>query len=75
MINKLWEKYDDDNSGELDFSEIKCYVKDVYGKIPNDIVQRVFNKVDEDGSGAIGKDEMVDFMNLIQEEARLLPPE
>ena len=71
MINQIWEKYDTDGNGELDYKEIKQYVRDVIGDIPDEIFQHVFNTFDKDDSGAIGKEEMVEFMNMINEEAGL----
>ena len=35
MISQIWEKYDLDGNGELDYRETKMYVKDVIGYIPD----------------------------------------
>ena len=35
-IDKIWLKYDDDNSGELDINEAKNYVNDVIGDVLDD---------------------------------------
>ena len=55
-------------NGELDFQETKNYIRDVIGKVPDDVFKQIFNEFDTDGSGAIGKDEMVDFMKLFGDD-------
>lgn len=67
MIDKIWEKYDADQSGELDFQETKCYIKDLLGKIPDDVFKQIFNEFDKDGSGSIGKEEMAEFMKMFED--------
>lgn len=61
-------KYDDDKNGELDFHETKNYVKDVIGFIPDDVFKSIFREFDKDGSGAIGKDEMGDFIKMFNKD-------
>lgn len=68
MIDKIWEKYDTDKSGELDYKETKRYVKDIIGHIPEEVVLQVFTIFDKDGSGTIGKEEMIEFMKMINDE-------
>ena len=65
VINDIWAKYDIDFSGELDYREVKKYVKDTIGDLPDEIFSHIFNTFDEDNSGAIGKSEMIAFMNKI----------
>ena len=69
IINQLWAKYDTDLSGELDYRETKRYVKDTIGGIPDEMFLHVFNTFDKDNSGSIGKSEMIDFINMLHEEA------
>ena len=38
VIDKIWQKYDTDMSGELDYKQTKRYVKDVIGHIPEEVV-------------------------------------
>ena len=66
MIEKIWQKYDDDGNGELDFYETKNYVKDILGgAIDDNVFSQIFREFDKDGSGCIGKDEMGEFMKII----------
>ena len=69
MINQIWAKYDIDHSGELEFREIKRYVKDSIGIIPDEVFLHIFNNFDQDNSGAIGKSEMLDFIDMLTKEA------
>jgi Ca2+-binding EF-hand superfamily protein len=74
IIDELWDKYDDDNSGALDYSETKNFIRDSLSNLPGDKLgeeipefndhafAEVFNTFDEDGSGTIEKDEMVAFL-------------
>ena len=41
---------------------------DAIGPISDEIFCHVFNKFDKDDSGSIGKEEMVDFVKMINEE-------
>ena len=65
LINQIWHKYDVDGNGELDYKETKTYVKDTIGDISDEIFQHIFNTFDKDDSGAIGKEEMVEFLKLV----------
>ena len=68
LINAVWAKYDTDRSGELNLYQAKKFITHVVGVIPDKVFQHVFKTFDNDGSGAIGKHEMVEFMNAISEE-------
>ena len=68
MINSAWEKYDTDQSGELDRREAKRFIKDAIGDIPDEIFQHVFTQFDKDDSGTIGKHEMIEFMDMLTGE-------
>ena len=71
LINQIWLKYDTDNSGELDYKQTKKYVKQAIGNISDEIFIHVFNMFDNDNSGSIDKHEMIDFMNMINQEAEV----
>ena len=67
LINKLWPKYNIDPSGELDYNKSKSFIKEAMGNVPNKIFELAYNACDEDGSGDIGKEEMVDLMNMVRQ--------
>ena len=67
IIDSIWRKYDADNSGELDFYESRKYIRDSIGYIPDQVFKKIFKEFDKDGSGAIGKEEMVDFMKMFED--------
>lgn len=33
IVDQIWDRYDDDNSGELDRNETRDFVKDTFGDI------------------------------------------
>ena len=66
IINQLWEKYDDDNSGELDYDEAKNFIKEVIGDIPEEMFKYCYDLCEEDKSGAFDKLEMVDLINVLK---------
>ena len=73
-IDRLWNKYDDDNSGYLDKSETKVFIREsLYGEtgeMDEDILtEKQFNACfeifDSDGSGTVSKAEMLYFIKII----------
>ena len=42
MIDKIWEKYDEDGSGELDYQETKKYIADVVGNVSDKVFKTIF---------------------------------
>ena len=69
IIDQIWEKYDDDNSGELDKDETREFVQDIIGNMDDEQsvftdeqFDSIFEIFDEDGSGTIDKDEMTNFI-------------
>ena len=68
MIDKIWSKYDVDNSGTLDKQETKQFVNDTLKSLGDKIgfsdshFDLIFTTFDTDGSGTLERDEMVIFM-------------
>jgi len=61
VIEDLWAKFDNDNSGFLDKQETRLFVQEALeGVVDNeefneDAFEEVFSKVDEDKSGKVDK--------------------
>lgn len=66
MIDAIWEKYDDDKSGALDFEETLCFVRDIIDQnITAEAFKDVFEEFDADGSGTIDRDEIAVFIQKV----------
>ena len=71
VIDKIWRKYDDDNSGSLDKEETFEFVQDCLKnigqekKLNQDNFDEFFDELDTDNSGTIEKGEMTDFIRSI----------
>jgi len=71
VIDQMWEKYDVDNSGDLDKEETKMFVRDTLGNLGSGVemtdeaFDELFKTFDKDGSGTIEKAEMVAFIKQI----------
>ena len=80
MIEQIWEKYDEDHSGELDKIETRAFVLDSLGNLDaanefsDAAFEELFKAFDADNSGTIAKSEMVEFIKLIQENESTPPP-
>ena len=65
----IFDKYDDDGSGDLDKDETKKFVLDVQkkvgGKFDQDAFDALFEKADINGEGTIDRTEMVSFVKSI----------
>ena len=68
VIDKIWDQYDADNSGQLEKDEIKMFL--IYSlkelrsgsDFSQEAFDEVFSKLDKDESGIIEKKEMIDFL-------------
>ena len=81
IVDQIWGNYDQDRSGMLNLSETKNLILETItilsgGKEEevedkwNDIINfkqftELFNKIDEDASGTVTKDELIKFIKLI----------
>ena len=64
-VNKIWNDYDTDNSGQLNFDESKVFISDSFGgtMVMKDAdLKKMFDKIDTDGDGLINKGEMAVFL-------------
>jgi len=62
-VDKIWEEYDVDGSGDLDRDEVRKFLLDTLCKGHDELCDEAFfektcNQFDEDGSGTIDKWEM-----------------
>ena len=69
-LNDIWDHYDDDRNGVLEYVEAKKFLKDVLKECGIDNVRsadikKAFEEFDEDKSNSISKDEMMVFVRLI----------
>ena len=67
----MWDKYDVDDSGDLDQQETRKFVQDMMGnlgsaeELSDEDFDRVFATFDEDDSGTIEREEMVTFIKQL----------
>ena len=67
-VEKIWIKYDNDNSGTLEMNEIEEFVIDIAKnqfEVPSDIISYVFKKMDLNQNKEITRDEMYRFMETM----------
>lgn len=62
VIHKMFEKYDTDKSGEIDYNEFEAMMRNVIGvsdatDLPKDRMSRFWNEMDIDGNGTVDFDE------------------
>ena len=74
-VEKVWIIYDVDESGELEYDEIKSYLKEMafpHLEIADSELRAVFDTIDVDNSGSIDKSELLDFIRkLVQKHQNL----
>ena len=72
-VDEIWQTFDVDNSGQLDFDEAKRFVKhtlseaqDGRGKeLSDDDFAQTFKEFDGDNSGMIDRAEMIEFLKTV----------
>ena len=68
VVDDLWDKYDDDYNGYLDFDEARVFMQDILKQVPGahefseEAYKELFIEFDEDESGTLEKPELVNFM-------------
>ena len=72
MVEQIWNDYDDDGNGFLDYNEAKSFAREfMLGLDENNIFcenkfKLTFELVDEDKSGTIDKTEMASFIRQLK---------
>ena len=69
-IERIWEKYDRDGNGRLDFSEIAAFYRDVFAfndtsqsaSVLARVAARTAQMMDKDGNGYVDKVEFMDYL-------------
>ena len=70
-IEEIWTNYDKDNSGFLDKTETKQFVKNTLlevnekGDFSESEFEKCFKEFDKDGNGQISRDEMKAFIKKV----------
>jgi Ca2+-binding EF-hand superfamily protein len=70
MVDDIWDRYDADQNGFLDYNETLNFTKDFMDQLGEsgkkgisvDNFEKVFKLIDKDGSGQIDKEEMAMFV-------------
>ena len=70
IIDKIWAQHDKDDSGSLEFEEMKEYIRDAFKKIVGEGVPeptdeemlQSFKAYDMDGCGKVTKDDMTKYL-------------
>lgn len=62
QIKDLFELFYDDDSGEIDLTELITMIKTNGIDLTDDEIERLFNLVDDDKSGCLSFDEFEQFM-------------
>ena len=71
-VDDIWKKYDEDENCKLDRNEVKKIVIDSLKVIGEDLrivndrdFDELFKTMDKKCTGAIDKDEMIDFIKMV----------
>ena len=70
-VDKIWDVYDLDGNGVMDFQETKVFLNDYMDKfgsgekVSNREFKILFDEIDEDGSGELDKDEIIYLLKAV----------
>lgn len=68
MLDKIWNKYDEDGNMTLDRDEMMKFVYQVFGTdVSVKKANEIFNEVDQDSNGTIDRDEMLKFVKRLRD--------
>lgn len=71
-LQKLWLKYDNNNSGQISLAEIKTCVEEQYPAFNNDqVLMRAYHFADADGSGLITRPEFTALLRALPHFTKL----
>ena len=62
ITHRMWDVLDEDGSGSVTISEFRDVLEKVGLTMSYEEVRELFAEYDEDGSGALEEDELLDFM-------------
>ena len=77
VIDKIWDQYDVDNSGQLEKDEIKMFLINSLKELRSgsdfsqEAFDQVFSDLDKDESGSVEKPEMIDFLKQYLKKKRI----
>ena len=70
-VEQIWDVYDADGNGVMDFEETKVFLDDYMGKfgsgekLSNRELKILFKEIDEDGSGELDKEEIIVLLKAV----------
>ena len=70
-VDQIWDVYDADGNGVMDFEETKVFLNDYMGKfgsgekLSNRELKILFKEIDEDGSGELDKEEIIVLLKAV----------
>ena len=70
-VEQIWDVYDADGNGVMDFEETKVFLNDYMGKfgsgekLSNRELKILFKQIDEDGSGELDKEEIIVLLKAV----------
>ena len=70
-VDQIWDVYDADGNGVMDFQETKVFLNDYMGKFgkgekfSNRELKILFKQIDEDGSGELDKEEIIVLLKAV----------
>ena len=71
FVDSVFSTYDADNSGSLEKSEARNFLRDLFKAMEVDVdgdqINYVIQKIDDSGDGTISKEELVDMVREAME--------
>ena len=70
-VDQIWDVYDADGNGLMDFEETKVFLNDYmekFGtgeKLSNRELKILFKEIDDDGSGELDKEEIIELLKAV----------
>ena len=70
LVDVLWAKYDEDNSGTVERDEIRKLLGDLSLDSSEPAIDRILTTYDVDDSGVLEKDELLEFLEATAQDLR-----